>query len=51
MTENSIKITDKKLQYWFYANTIWHLSKNGYYKYTMTDAVVWLSCYVYIFTI
>ena len=30
---------------------IWHLSENGYYKHTMTDVPVWLSCYVYIFAI
>ena len=27
------------------------MSEKGYYKHTMTDAVVWLSCYVYIFAI
>ena len=29
----------------------WLLSEKGYHKHTMTDVVVWLSCYVYIFAI
>ena len=31
--------------------TLWHLSEKGYYKCIMTDVVVSLSCYVYIFAI
>ena len=27
------------------------MSEKGYYKYTMTDAAIWLTCYVYIFAI
>ena len=30
---------------------MWHLSGKFYYKYTMTDVEVWLSCYLYIFAI
>ena len=51
MAENGAKMTHKNLHYWFQANTIWHLSNKGYYKHTMTDVVVWLSCYLYIFAI
>ena len=32
-------------------SSIWHLSEKGYYKHTMADVVVLLSCYVYIFAI
>ena len=27
------------------------MSEKDYYKHTMTDVAVWLSCYVYIFAI
>ena len=30
---------------------IWQLSQKCYFKRSMTDAAVWLSCYVYIFAI
>ena len=29
---------------------IWHMLENGYYKHTMANVTLWLSCYVYIFT-
>ena len=52
MTKNSTKIMHKLLL--FSAVIIWHLSeKCYYYKYTMTNVTVWLTCYVaiYIFVI
>ena len=51
MTENHAKITHKLLQYQFQAIIIWHLSEKCYFKRTMRDVAVWLSCYVYIFAI
>ena len=52
MTKNSTKIMHKLLL--FSAVIIWHLSeKCYYYKHTMTNVTVWLTCYVaiYIFVI
>ena len=51
MTENSTIMTHNMPQQWFQAITIWNLSEKCYCKPTMTDVVVWLSCYVFIFAI
>ena len=42
-------MTHKMQQQWFEATR--HMPEKGYYKHTMTDIVVWLSCYGYIFAI
>ena len=46
-----LRITHKLPQYYFYAIIIWKLSEKCHFKHTMNDAVVWLSCYPYIFAI
>ena len=47
MAKNSVKMSHKMSQKWFLVINIWYLSD----KHTMTDTVLWLSCYVYIFAI
>ena len=44
------KLQKKALQ-WLLVINIWYLLNNGYYKHTMTDVVVWLSYYVYSFSV
>ena len=45
-TTNDAKIAQKMPQYYFSAIIIWHLFQKGFYKDTMTNDFVWLSCYV-----
>ena len=51
MTGNGHKKEQKMSQYCFQAIIIWHLFQKGYYKHTMTNISVWLSCSVYILAI
>ena len=45
-TTNDAKKAQKMPQYYFSAIIIWHLFQKGFYKDTMTNDFVWLSCYV-----
>ena len=50
--ENATKIRHQLPHYQFQtiqAIIIWELSEKCYYKHTMTDFAIWVSCYVYIF--
>ena len=50
MAESRTKVTKHCIAMVFsYCNSL--LLENGYYKRSMSDALVWLSCYVYIFAI
>ena len=51
MTANDVKMTQKMQQKYFEDNAIWHLLEKSYYKHTMTNVAVWLTCYVDIFAI
>ena len=51
MTANNAKMAQKFPQYCFQAIIIKHLMEKRYYKHTMKNVAVWLSCYIYIFAI